>query len=1420
MAKDARISEQEFGLNLNLDDSLKKMTPGDATFMLNCVSGISKEGNIGAVENERGNKLVSFALPDGDNRVIGTAIDIQHNAVIYFVQNSGDGDCILRYNIDLNSITRILYEEPILNFKTITSDRKGYITHANVVDDLLLWSDGVQEARKINIDKAIAFSLSGGNDPNGYSQLTEETITAIKRPPRYSPTTRIYTSPLRDTNFLAQRSFNFAYRYKYDDNERSVFSPYSRAVYPPFDPYVADDVHFVNTIGMYEGDMAGTVGAPIQPRKTSNKQPFSANPSAYNAIDIGVILGLDLVSEIEVLVRSGEFGVWTVFDTIDNKLLVTSESDGGSGLIPGSEYTITFFNDKTGITVSDESALKTMDFFPINPKTQEFTHLNLMVYGNYLDGYEIVPPAELDMTVQANVREFHPFQWNFTFYDEGDPEYSKPNPAFLDLLTQPVADVNEWFFPEEYQVVEGRLIMIATFYGNWSAVYVPNNSVGNKRLRNYPWAWYRCTDLDAIDYAHFKDNFTLALNNQGYFTTHDGSTFVISPALSQDTLATVGLNASIYEGNMEGTGDERNLWQHRTFKQGAYHQIGIVYYDEWGRHGPAQTQHNEGIDFGSRVYVPMWGEIPDNQQAVDTNGYFYDLFITVGHNPPEWAHYYQIVYTGSINIDDFLQYPYRQPDEREDDPDAGLITLSFDTRNRISFTNWTDFLNLNDRVRRGYTFEVDDFVRGVKRETRFSAVQGDFEYNLNLLADSVKSERINFVDLDFLEETPTSSAGFFDNLGSNSGGLLQPWSPVDASWRFLTDNTPTVIWNILAEDNYTSPTFISYTAYLQVPENESVGATYTLELQLDGIGVIPGTTVVHEILVASPDSVTFGVTEPFQIPDGFIPLAGQTISLVVNGNVIVPEALNTYINFVEGGIKQEVNRAVTLIEQYKASQEEELLVFRECGLVGDVINPGDPKPNNRLHAAPKNLPATANPFNQTTELPMRFKFEDGDAWTKVRPYGYLYDEAISAGNHPQYNENFWEAIDSSIIVSTILEDPYFSDYWPSNFDGFGRLFGEDNDFKQVNQVNGLKYTGTYLQGTQINNLNAVDFDSVGFTDIADGEIFAIRQVGFTLKCIQDARVTSFYLGRETVANPQGTQDLVLSDSVLSDANPSELDFGTRYPESVIRHDRDLYFFDVNYGKVIRDSANGMVPISDYKAAILFKALSEQLNVKVPPGSVTFISHFCRGVWNDDLNSYVFVYSILGSGGDIPKLDPFTISFQEGANRWKSYHSYIPENVAFLGRTFVSFQEGQIYLHNSDEVVRGDFYGEQYPSRIVVPTNLQPDDVKTFDAIAIQTSRKPSRVIISTPPNEFYKEGMYSRLLEPNFRWIEGNLYSSFKKDLYTPGMEGRSDIDKLNNGRELRGNVARITVEFSPGEKVVTTRVIVALDHSKKSGRQ
>ena len=86
-----------------------------------------------------------------------------------------------------------------------------------------------------------------------------------------------------------------------------------------------------------------------------------------------------------------------------------------------------------------------------------------------------------------------------------------------------------------------------------------------------------------------------------------------------------------------------------TFKTSAYHDFGIVYYDERGRHG--FVNHLSDIasqaSTSSTVYVP--GYSLDRQGATE-------IELTLLHTPPEWAHNYKIVYSKNTSVQDFIQY--------------------------------------------------------------------------------------------------------------------------------------------------------------------------------------------------------------------------------------------------------------------------------------------------------------------------------------------------------------------------------------------------------------------------------------------------------------------------------------------------------------------------------------------------------------------------------------------------------------------------------------------------------------------------------------------------------------------------------------------------------------------------------------------
>ena len=99
---------------LNTDADFNVIPKGDYPWALNIKQ--TEYGQTGSVVNTKGNSLVTFSLPAGTNEVIGFCEDKEDQAGIFFVYNSNNDHCILRYNSSDDSIDKLLWSESVLNF--------------------------------------------------------------------------------------------------------------------------------------------------------------------------------------------------------------------------------------------------------------------------------------------------------------------------------------------------------------------------------------------------------------------------------------------------------------------------------------------------------------------------------------------------------------------------------------------------------------------------------------------------------------------------------------------------------------------------------------------------------------------------------------------------------------------------------------------------------------------------------------------------------------------------------------------------------------------------------------------------------------------------------------------------------------------------------------------------------------------------------------------------------------------------------------------------------------------------------------------------------------------------------------------------------------------------------------------------------
>ncbi len=148
--------------------------------------------------------------------------------------------------------------------------------------------------------------------------------------------------------------------------------------------------------------------------------------------------------------------------------------------------------------------------------------------------------------------------------------------------------------------------------------------------------------------------------------------------------------------------------QNASFKTYANHDFGIVYYDERGRSGNA--------NFLDSVYVGGYSNIEPLRAG--KNGRV-SIAMELNHEPPPWAHSYQIVYGGNSSTEDFIQYTTGPAfvnitdNESSIESDNGIIYVSLANlqgTNEVSYVDAWGAVN-KDGGKALYTYSPGDKLR-------------------------------------------------------------------------------------------------------------------------------------------------------------------------------------------------------------------------------------------------------------------------------------------------------------------------------------------------------------------------------------------------------------------------------------------------------------------------------------------------------------------------------------------------------------------------------------------------------------------------------------------------------------------------------------------------------------------------------------
>lgn len=138
---------------------------------------------------------------------------------------------------------------------------------------------------------------------------------------------------------------------------------------------------------------------------------------------------------------------------------------------------------------------------------------------------------------------------------------------------------------------------------------------------------------------------------------------------------------------------------------------------------------------------------------------------------------------------------------------------------------------------------------------------------------------------------------------------------------------------------------------------------------------------------------------------------------------------------------------------------------------------------------------------------------------------------------------------------------------------------------------------------------------------------------------------------------------------------------------------------------------------------------------------------------------------------------YTLTFSEGAQGWTSFFSYHPEAMVGMNNYFYTFKDGNLYRHNTNDT-RNNFYGTQYNSKIIGFLNDNPEVVKKFKTIYLDSTAAWDTTITTDLGSGFI-----------NADWFvekEGNFYAHIRRTANDNVLELRSaqgigDVTTVNS---------------------------------------
>ena len=1344
------------GGGMDMDTEERLLKPNDYRYALNCRITSSDEENQGAIENVRGNKALFNENLKTDNgielgnarfKVIGHYEDKKLNTFFYFVCDLGPsafGGLFMpdwdREHCIVTNYTwsegggkpgswRILIQNPSLNF------HENYlITGVNIIHNdeyapggILYWTDDRNQPRKLNILRQYWWKTNPGGITDPKLSYLEDPIfflDAIPKAPTEPPLINIGTWSEKKSNDLKQKLWQFKYRYVYRDGQKSSWSPISESI----------------TTRHTDGAI-----------NTNNIEDD-------NYIQIRVINGRTEVESIDIAARRNGAGddfylVGTINKDDSNQDNVSLVSFGNPGIISTNTVSseiptnlanwpkiyFIFTGEEPRIPIDLQESNKLYDDVPLKAKAQEIVDGNRLTYGNIVNGYDPVPT---DCSFDVVYKETADLDYLVTVLDY-DVEASVSTCFWVTVPNLPharsksrykvkfnIPDMTNMDTGDEIILkLDGLHFAVSVQRHAWSCV--DKEGVLVERV-----------DVDGVNYVHSAGN-TLS-DLMAHITSNSQVTFtkIFENHTHDDTHIKLGAghdtSSNCVAANWMNYSQTHTGWNTLWYMNSATNQIELrfmAYHDEdmnnitchphdyrtvigvsaseltsnWQNGHINLTNPGMPIDGDGRSadvipqYLSDWDKksyyikntVNNNQMNLPYNGNIENNCVHITEPPITSGnyrgfksgikHHFGLVYydsanrSGAVNKAGSVYVPSRH--ER----DGGNLP--------IDITDYTAHIHFKINHLPPTWASHYQWVHSSERIENFVVVSA-----MNIFYDA---EVVGKYDTKFTRSqtddggiaTPGYQAVIDTASGSQNGAVLMDMeelilhSAKSSEHNFLWD------WK----------------------KGDRVKIIDTVQLTGEDYEIIG---VIEDVKGEYPSGTAAANCSSLTANNGSDSKLYFVLEHGANGTVTATNCL------------QDV-----LVEIYRPTPETEDFYheFNHTNRIGLDDN------GNRIHQAN----TWANGYNEGQLTTMGYLNNYVDSSGNYTPNIFSYNQNDSSNPDPDFpaegtflngniyvrERRFKNALANQGATGIVMvEDFSASDYWPSKAWDLGRPNAFLPDFKQTRREATVFFSEPFIPNTAINGLGTF-YPDVSFKeyDKSYNSIQKLFSINDRLIILQEDKVSYAMVSRAVLFDASSTQNVALSNEVLSSSVPYVGDFGiARNPESFANFGFRSYFVDARSRAVLRLSQDGLTPISEHGMKNFFTDFFQEVIEEKRHITNSFKIY---GAYDNKFDEYVisipdieWSYQDIQTGNTIYRsIEGFTIGFHEVSKRWNSFYGY-KNNISMYNSELHSFNKGVIYQHNAAEDANGEpvynnFYGTEWASILEFAVNKFPGTTKIFQNIS-------------------------------------------------------------------------------------------------------